>query len=122
MTKSDPKFPAPQEKGRLTVELARLLRESYGERSSSIKRIAADLNVSERTVKNWYSGRNGPRGDHLIDLMKKNEEILTMVLTLSGRVSSKSVDELVMACEYLDQARHCLASASRTCSARDRME
>jgi hypothetical protein len=73
-----------------------------------MKRIAAEMHISERTVKNWYSGRNGPRGDHLIDLMRKNENILMMVLTLSGRPSTGSLDELVSACSYLDQARDCL--------------
>ena len=108
MKKKDPNFPSSQQVVCLAAELSLILRESYGERSSAIKRIAVELEISERTVKNWYSGRNGPRGDHLISLMKTNEKVFILVLKLTGRPSVASIDHLLVACGHLDQARDSL--------------
>ena len=112
MTELDPKFPS-REKGYLAAQLSLILRESYGERSSTIKQIALEMKISERTVKNWYCGRNGPRGDHLINLMSRNEKIFSMVLALSGRPSSASPDALALACSYLERARDCLMAMGK---------
>ena len=108
MKKLDPNFPPLRERGHLAAELSLILRESYGERSSAMKRIAAELKISERTVKNWYAGRNGPRGDHLINLMTRNDKIFVMVLALCGRPPTAPTDAIVLACSYLEQARDCL--------------
>jgi hypothetical protein len=108
LEKIDPKFPSPRDKVHLATELSSLLRQSYGERSSTIKRIAVDMAISERTVKNWYRGRNGPRADHLIYLMGKNEKVFMMVLAMINRPPAAALDEVTSACSYLARAQACL--------------
>lgn len=41
--------------------------------------------AGERTVKNWFEGRNGPNGENLIELMRHSDEVLEVVLFLADR-------------------------------------
>ena len=41
--------------------------------------------VSERTARNWISGTHAPAGEHLIDLIRNSDAVLSAVLTLAGR-------------------------------------
>lgn len=59
-----------QEDGGFAVLVARVLRRSVGERSSAIKVVARWTGATERTVKNWFSGQNGPSGDHFLELVR----------------------------------------------------
>jgi hypothetical protein len=43
--------------------------------------------ASERTVKNWLSGRRGPSGQHLIALLGQSDALLERILVLTGRGS-----------------------------------
>lgn len=52
-----------------------------------IKTIASWSGANERTAKNWLAERYGPRGDHLIALMKHSDHVLLAVLDLAGRQS-----------------------------------
>jgi hypothetical protein len=36
-------------------------------------------------VRNWFEGKNGPSGQHLVDLMRHSDEVLEALLILSGR-------------------------------------
>jgi hypothetical protein len=58
--------------------------------------------ANERTVKNWLAGRRGPRGEHLLALMRHSNGALEIVLQLAGR------DDLIAAKMLLD-ARNALA-------------
>jgi hypothetical protein len=42
-------------------------------------------NAGERTVKGWLSASSGPRGDHLIELMRESDLVFARVLFLAGR-------------------------------------
>lgn len=41
--------------------------------------------VSERTARNWISGFHAPAGEHLVELMRNSDAVLSAVLTLAGR-------------------------------------
>lgn len=41
--------------------------------------------VSERTARNWISGSHAPAGEHLIELMRNSDAVLSAVLALAGR-------------------------------------
>ena len=58
--------------------------------------------ANERTVKNWFAGRRGPRGEHLLALIRHSNGALETVLRLAGR------EELIVARMLLD-AREALA-------------
>jgi hypothetical protein len=51
----------------------------------AIKTVANWTGASERTAKNWLSGRRGPSGQHLIALLGKSDMLLQRVLELAGR-------------------------------------
>lgn len=53
--------------------------------SRSIKTVMKWSGASERTVKGWLSGANGPRGEHLIALLRRSDRVFTCVLELAGR-------------------------------------
>ena len=65
----------------------------YGHSASKVKMVARLTRSNERTVKNWFGGRNGPNGDGLMSLMRHSDEVLRTVLRLSGR------DDLLIAAE-----------------------
>jgi hypothetical protein len=41
--------------------------------------------VSERTARNWISGTHAPAGEHLVELMRNSDTVLSAVLALAGR-------------------------------------
>lgn len=41
--------------------------------------------VSERTARNWISGTHAPAGEHLVELMRNSDAVLSAVLVLAGR-------------------------------------
>ncbi|MEP3947973.1 XRE family transcriptional regulator [Ascidiaceihabitans sp.] len=41
--------------------------------------------VSERTARNWISGTHAPAGEHLVELMRNSDAVLSAVLALAGR-------------------------------------
>jgi hypothetical protein len=43
--------------------------------------------ASERTVKGWLSGANGPCGEHLVELMAKSDEVWDALRGLANRQS-----------------------------------
>jgi hypothetical protein len=57
---------------------------------SAIKEIMRWTGASERCVKNWLSGRNGPSGVHLIGLMARSDQVFWAVHELAGREATAS--------------------------------
>lgn len=51
----------------------------------AIKTVAKWTGVSERTAKNWLSGRRGPSGPHLVALLGQSDALLEQILALAGR-------------------------------------
>lgn len=54
--------------GDYTALVQDCLREHFGESRSAVKLIAEAANCNLRTAENWYTGKNGPGGLHLLRL------------------------------------------------------
>jgi len=62
-------------------------------------------------VKNWFAGRYGPSGDHLVSLVRHSDEVLGTFLALAGRqdlmvavklaAAERAIEELLMAVRQL---------------------
>ena len=51
------------------------------------------MDVSERAIRNWLEGKNGPNGESLVRLMRHSDAVFDVVLELSNRSSvGKRVD------------------------------
>ena len=68
-----------------TVVISETLREAFGGTGKSIKTVMGYTGAGERTVKNWFEGKNGPNGENLIKLMRHSDEILETLLMMSSR-------------------------------------
>jgi hypothetical protein len=68
-----------------------LLYEVYLGRTSGVRSAQATktlmhwTNANEKTVKNWMAGSNGPRGEHLVALIKHSDYTLAACLRMAGR-------------------------------------
>ena len=60
----------------------------------AIKTVAKWTGTSERTAKNWLSGRRGPSGPHLIALLGRSDALLERILVLAGRGSVVEIRRL----------------------------
>lgn len=76
--------------------IADALHRQFGETHASVKTVVALTKANERAVKNWFSAKNGPTGQHLVDLVRNSDEVLEAVLLMSGR------QELVVAKKFAD--------------------
>ncbi|MBA8882162.1 hypothetical protein [Phyllobacterium myrsinacearum] len=61
------------------------LHDEYDTERSAVKTVAKLTGANERSVKNWFDGKNGPSGELLILLCGKSDQVLETVLILSGR-------------------------------------
>ena len=67
------------------VEIAAALRRSLGDSSAGAKVVASWTGANEKTVKNWFAGKYGPSGEHLVSLVRHSDEALGTFLALAGR-------------------------------------
>ena len=81
--------------------IAETLHEAFGGTRMSVKAVMARTGATERTVKNWFQGKNGPNGENLIDLMRYSDEVLEVVLWMAGREDILAGKMLVDAREKL---------------------
>jgi hypothetical protein len=65
--------------------VANALHRSYGGSHAAVKTVVAQTGANPRAVRNWFEGKNGPSGQHLVDLMRHSDEVLEALLILSGR-------------------------------------
>lgn len=65
--------------------IAAALRSELGDSHKAVKTVMRWTGASERTVKNWLAGRSGPRGEHLLALIRHSNVMLEIVLKLAGR-------------------------------------
>jgi hypothetical protein len=65
--------------------IAETLRETFGGTRVSVKTVMAYTGASERTVKNWFEGKNGPNGENLVELARHSDEVLEVFLLMAGR-------------------------------------
>lgn len=68
-----------------TTLVARALRDELGSSHQAVKTAMRWTGASERTVKYWFAGMNGPSGEHLVALARNSDEILRVFLTAAGR-------------------------------------
>ncbi len=68
----------------------------------SVKTVMAYTGAGERTVKNWFEGKNGPNGENLVELVRHSDEVLEALLLMAGR-------EDILAGKLLVDARDKLA-------------
>lgn len=71
--------------GRFATEIAAALRRSFVDGHAGVKTVAGWTGANERTVKNWFSGRYGPSGEHLVALIRHSNEVLNAFLQMAGR-------------------------------------
>jgi hypothetical protein len=82
--------------------IAAALRAELGNSHQAVKTVMRWTGANERTVKNWLAGRRGPRGEHLLGLIRHSDMALGAVLALAGR-------EQIIAAKALLDARDLIA-------------
>ncbi|HEY0329863.1 MAG TPA: hypothetical protein VGC77_12275 [Rhodopseudomonas sp.] len=70
---------------RFAQVIADALHREFGQHNSSIKAVVNLTHANERAVKNWFLAKNGPTGEHLVDLVRTSDAVLEAVLQLSCR-------------------------------------
>ncbi|WP_150770758.1 hypothetical protein [Pseudomonas fluorescens] len=86
------------------AEIARALHTELGETHQATKTLMRWTNANERTVKNWLAGNNGPRGEHLVALIKHSDLALAAFLGMAGRPYALTASELPPLREKLQTA------------------
>jgi hypothetical protein len=71
-----------------TKLVARALRDELGSSHQAVKTVMRWTGASERTVKYWLAGTNGPSGEHLVALARNSDEILRVFLIAAERSPS----------------------------------
>lgn len=81
--------------------IAAALRQHYGDTHAALKTIAALTGANERAVRNWFEGRNGPSGAHLVALVRHSDAVHDAFLLMAGRGHSLAAKKLIDARETL---------------------
>lgn len=74
-----------QDTGNFAAEIAAALHRSLGPTHAGVKTVVGWTGANEKTVKNWFSGRYGPSGEHLTVLVRHSDEVLNTFLAMAGR-------------------------------------
>lgn len=85
------------EESEFAAAIAAALNRSLGPTRAGAKTVAAWTGANEKTVKNWFSGRYGPSGEHLVALARHSDEVLGTFLAMAGREDLMVVTKLVAA-------------------------
>lgn len=86
------------------AEIARALHLELGETHQATKTLMRWTNADERTVKNWMAGSNGPRGEHLVALVKHSDFALAAFLGMAERPYALTASELPQLKQRLQSA------------------
>jgi hypothetical protein len=70
---------------RFAQVIADALHRDFGKTHAAVKIVVRLTRANERAVKNWFLAKNGPTGQHLVDLVRTSDEVLEAVLLMSGR-------------------------------------
>jgi len=65
--------------------IAAALRTELGSNHQTVKTVMRWTGASERTVKHWFAGTHGPRGEHLVALTRHSDEVLRVFLLMADR-------------------------------------
>jgi len=74
--------------------IGKALHLELGESHQAAKTLMRWTNANERTVKNWMAGSSGPRGEHLIALIKHSDLALAAFLKMAERPHALAASEL----------------------------
>jgi len=85
-------------------DLAKALRLELGTTHQAAKTLMRWTNANERTVKNWMAGSSGPRGEHLIALIKNSDVALAAIMAMADRPFAGTVLELPLLRKRLQAA------------------
>ncbi len=98
--------------------IAETLRGTFGGTRRSVKTVMGFTGAGERTVKNWFEGKNGPNGENLVELVRHSDEVLEALLLMAGRediLAGKLLvdarDKLVEMLEIIDQLQAGVSAA-----------
>jgi hypothetical protein len=81
---------------RFASAIAEALRREFFGRRGAVKIVARLTGANERAVKNWFDGKNGPSGEHLVVLAQHCSQVLESFLLMAAR------GELVTAKKIVD--------------------
>jgi hypothetical protein len=96
---------------RYAVVIAAALRQDVGGTHRAIKTVIRWTGASERTVKYWFAGTNGPKGEHLIALAHHSDAVHEAFSRLAGREKAVAVGKVFDARDMLFQVIALLQSA-----------
>ena len=88
-------FPNGENIGAYPQAVAYALKCELGSTHQAVKIIRRWTGAGERTVKNWLAGISGPSGQHLVDLIRNSDDVLTVMLILAGRQQVVAAQRLV---------------------------
>ena len=98
--------------------IAYALKSELGSTHQAVKTIRRWTGAGERTVKNWLAGISGPSGQHLVDLIRHSDEVLTVLLLLAGRQEVVAVQKVVdlrnKLAEMVEQINKLMGDANHT--------
>jgi hypothetical protein len=97
-------FPNGENLGPYPQAVAYALKCELGATHQAIKIIRRWTGAGERTVKNWLAGTSGPSGQHLVELIRHSDDVLTVLLILAER-------QQVVVAQRLVDVRNKLAEA-----------
>lgn len=109
-----------QEAASFAGEIAAALRRSAGTGGEGIKIVASWTGANEKTVKNWFSGRYGPRGEHLAALVRRSDEVLSTFLVMAGREDLMAVVKLAAAEQAIVELLQAVRSITQADDAGDK--
>jgi hypothetical protein len=81
--------------------VAHALRHELGDTHRAIKTTMRWSGAGERTVKNWFNGKSGPSGEHLIGLIHHSDYMLEVMLLLARRPQASIAPKLIHAREQV---------------------
>jgi len=88
-------FPNGEILGPFPRAVAYALKSELGSTHQAVKTIRKWTGAGERTVKNWLAGTSGPSGEHMVDLIRHSDHVLTVLLTMAGRQHICAAQKLV---------------------------
>lgn len=100
-TKTGNSFLAPEH---YADGIGKALRHELGSTHQATKTLMRWTNASERTVKNWLSGVSGPRGEHLVALVRHSDAAMAAFLLMADRQHVVTTIELPLLRQRLQSA------------------
>jgi hypothetical protein len=79
------------------------LQGELGNTHRAVKTIMRWTGATERTVRNWLTGANGPAGEHLVSLARKSDAVFAVFAELSDRQPSVPIQTVIEARDALER-------------------